>query len=80
MSKAPRPPQSRSGIAGVLFVFCLAALIAGLGFDIGLGARAHFWIGDQPAAATAIGIAATLFAIVASMVGRMLLGRKREEG
>ena len=80
MSKAPRPPQPRSGIAGVLFVFCLAALLAGLGFDLGLGARAHFWIGDQPAAATAIGIAATLFAIVASMVGRMLLGRKREEG
>ncbi len=78
MTKAP-PPQ-RSGISGVLFVFCLAGLAAGLGFDLGAGARAHFWIGDQPAAAMAIGIAATLFAIVASMLGRVLLGRKREGG
>jgi hypothetical protein len=78
MTKTP-PPQ-RSGISGVLFVFCLAGLVAGLGFDLGAGARAHFWIGDQPAAAMAIGIAATLFAIVVSMLGRLLLGRKREGG
>lgn len=74
-----RPPPQRSGVSGVLFVFCLAALLAGLGFDLGAGARAHFWIGDQPAAAAAIGVSATLFAIVAALLGRLLLGRKRDE-
>lgn len=74
-----QPPQ-RSGIAGVLFVFCLAALIAGLGFDLGTGARTHFWIGDQPGAAAAIGVVAALFALAAAHVARLLLGRKREQG
>lgn len=74
-----RTPPQRSAISGVLLVFCLAALIGGLAFDLGLGARAHFWIGDQPAAATAIGVAAALFAIGAGLLGRWLLGRKREE-
>jgi hypothetical protein len=73
-----QPPQ-RSGIAGVLFVFSLTALIAGLGFALGAGARTRFWIGDQPAAAAAVGIAGALFAIAAAHVARMLLGRKREQ-
>jgi len=74
-----RAPPPRSAIAGVLLVFCLAALAAGLSFDIGLGARARFWIGDQPAAATAVGVAAVLLAIGAALLGRFVLGR-REQG
>lgn len=74
MSKAD--PHQRGGIFGMSFVFCLAAALAGLGFDLGLSARAHFWIGDQPGAAFAIGIAAALFAIVAALAGRALLGRE----
>lgn len=71
-------PPPRSGIIGLLFVFSLTALIVGLGFDLGAGARVRFWIGDQPAAAAAVGGAAVLFSIFATQVGRMLLGRKGE--
>lgn len=72
-------PRPRGGIFGLLFVFCLAAALAGLGFDLGASTRAHFWIGDQPAAAFAIGVAATLFAILAAWTARALLGRKARE-
>jgi hypothetical protein len=74
--QAHRP---RGGIFGLLFVFCLTALLAGLGFDIGASARAHFWIGDQPAAAFAVGVAATLFAILAAWAARALLSRKTSD-
>jgi hypothetical protein len=72
-------PPSRGGIFGLLFVFCLTALLAGLGFDLGASARAHFWIGDQPAAAFAVGVAATLFAILAAWSARAVLGRKARD-
>lgn len=75
MSRTLPPP--RSGITGLLFVFCLAALLLGLGLDLGLGARLKFWIGDQPAAATAVGVAAVLFAIFAAQAARFALGRAR---
>lgn len=74
MTKQAHPP--RGGIFGLLFVFCLAALLAGLGFDLGAAARAHFWIGDQPAAAFAVGVAATLFALMAAWVARAVLVQK----
>jgi hypothetical protein len=74
MSRQAHRP--RGGIFGLLFVFCLTALLAGLGFDLGGSARAHFWIGDQPAAAFAVGVAATLFAILAAWAARAVLGRK----
>ena len=71
-----REPHPRGGIFGLLLVFCLTALLAGLGFDMGASARAHFWIGDQPAAAFAVGVAATLFAILSAWAARAVLGRK----
>jgi hypothetical protein len=73
-----RPPKS--GLTGVLLVFCIAALLAGLGFDFGAGARAKFWIGDQAGAAAAIGIAGAVFAIVAARAARLLLGRSDRSG
>lgn len=75
--KRTLPPQ-RSGIIGLLFVFALTALIVGLGFDLGAGARLRFWIGDQPLAAAAVGGAAVLFSVFAAQAGRVLLGRKGE--
>lgn len=76
MSRTLPPP--RSGITGLLFVFCLTALVLGLGFDLGLGARVRFWIGDQPAAAAAVGVAAVLFAILAAQAARFMLGRRKQ--
>jgi hypothetical protein len=70
-----RAPPPKSGITGVLLVFCIAAVLAGLGFDFGAGAHTTFWIGDQPGAAAAIGVAAAVFAVIAARVARILLGR-----
>lgn len=77
MSERKAAPP-RSGVTGVLFVFCLAALIAGLGFDIAGGVRVHFWIGDQPGAAAAVGIAAVLFVVLAGQAARFVLGRREK--
>ncbi|MGD9982177.1 MAG: hypothetical protein AB7H66_15190 [Hyphomonadaceae bacterium] len=70
-----RTPPPKSGITGVLLVFCIAAVLAGLGFDFGAGARTDFWIGDQTGAAAAIGLATAVFAVVASRVARIVFGR-----
>jgi len=74
---ARTPPPARSGATSVLFVFCLAALLLGLGFDLGAGARLRFWIGDQPAAAAAVGVAGILFAVLAAMAARFVFGRRQ---
>lgn len=75
MSRTLPPP--RSGITGLLFVFCLTALLLGLGFDIGAAARLPFWIGDQPAAAAAVGIAAILVVTLVAQAARFALRRRR---
>ena len=75
MSRTPPPP--RSGLTGLLFVFALTSLLFGLGFDLVGGARAGFWIGDQPGAATALGVACVLIVIVAAQAMRWALGRGR---
>ena len=77
MSKA-QPPQ-RSGVTGLLLVFSITALLVGLGFDLGAGSRGRFWIGDQPAAATAVGIAGVLFAVIAAHAARAVLARRKAE-
>ncbi|MCX7359816.1 MAG: hypothetical protein NT015_16965 [Alphaproteobacteria bacterium] len=76
MSRQPVPSQ-RGGAFGLLLVFCLTAFIGGFGFDLGTGARLRFWIGDQPAAAAAVGIAATLFMVLVGHAGRFALSRKK---
>jgi hypothetical protein len=73
MTRTPAP--SRRGIAGLLFLFCCAAVAAGLGFDIGLGARSAYWIGAEPGAAAALGVAGAAFALVAAHAGQMLFRR-----
>lgn len=76
MSKAPLPP--RSGVTGLLWVFCLTALLVGLGFDVFGGARVTFWIADQPGAAAAVGAAAVLFVVLATHAARFALGRRHK--
>jgi hypothetical protein len=76
MSKRPLQRRPRSGLTGVLFVFCLAALLAGLGFDVAGEARTSFWIGAQPGAAAMIGVAAVVFAVVAARLAQILFTRR----
>lgn len=78
MTRPPPPP--RSSAVGLLLVFCLTALVVGIGFDLGASARVRFWIGDQPGAAAAIGAAAALFTILAALGARAVLGRATEQG
>lgn len=78
MSKSPRLSQ-RSGAFGLLLVFCLTAFIGGIGFDLGAGARVRFWIGDQPAAAGDVGVAAALFMVLIAHAGRLAFDRWRKD-
>ncbi len=71
-------PQPRSDATGLLLVFSIAALLLGLGFDLGMGSRGRFWIGDQPAAATAIGVAGVLFAVLAAHAARAVFVSRRK--
>ncbi|MBL8545607.1 MAG: hypothetical protein JNL81_04040 [Hyphomonadaceae bacterium] len=70
------PPPQRSGATGLLLVFSITALLVGLGFDLGAGSRVRFWIGDQPAAAAAVGVAGVLFAVLASHAARLVLAAR----
>jgi hypothetical protein len=70
-------PQ-RGGIAGLLLVFCLAALIGGLAVDYLASARGGFWIDAQFGAAAAVGAGAAAFALVSARVTRLLFGRRYE--
>ncbi len=81
MSNA-QPPQPPSGVTGLLLVFSITALLVGVGFDLGAGSRVRFWIGDQPAAAAAVGVAGVLFAVLAAHAARAVLARRKpgEEG
>ena len=76
MKKLAPPP--RSGVTGLLLVFSIAALLAGLGFDLIGGSRMRFWIGDQPAAAAAVGVAGVLFAVIAAHAMRFVLHSRRK--
>ncbi|MEQ1489376.1 MAG: hypothetical protein ABL932_02390 [Terricaulis sp.] len=78
MSKQPRPSQ-RSSVFGLLLVFSLTAFVGGLGFDLGVGARLRFWVGDQPAAAAAVGIGAALFMVLIAHAGRIVLNRRKAD-
>lgn len=71
--------RQRSGATGLLLVFSITALLAGLGFDLGAGSRVRFWIGDQPAAAAAVGVVGVLFAVIAAHVARLVLVRRTPE-
>jgi hypothetical protein len=72
-----RSPAKKSAVAGVLLVFFIAALIAGIGFDLGAGAHPSFWIGDQVGAAGAVGAGSAAFAIIAARLAWAVLGRRQ---
>jgi len=74
-----RTPAPRNGIAGVLLVFSIAALLTGLGFDLGAGAHIQFWIADQPGAAAAMGVASAVCAVVLARLMRLVLARESSD-
>ena len=66
---------SRSGAAGMLFLFAIALGGAGLAFDLALNHERGFWIGAEPGARAVIGAAAGIFVVAAAHIVRLLLGR-----
>lgn len=70
----------RNAASGVLLVICIAALIAGLAFDLIDGAHASFWIANQAGAAAAIGASGAVFAVLAWRGVRLTFGRGEEGG
>lgn len=74
MTRTPLP--ARGGSAGLWFLFCFAVLVAGVAFDVLLRERPHFWIGDIPGAAAAIGVGAAIIVALGARALRALFGRK----
>lgn len=71
----PAPPKPR-GIAGVLLIFCVAAGVAGLGFDLMLGGGGRFSIAAEPGARAVLGIGVAALLVICAHVMRLVLGRK----
>lgn len=75
----PPPPQKR-GIAAMLLLFCVVALVAGLGFEFISGASARFSVVAQPGgrAVLGVGVAAALVLLAHAM--RLLLASRKDGG
>lgn len=71
----PTPPRP-SGIAGLLFLFCVVCLIAGVGFDAISDSDVRFGLASQPGARAMIGVAVAVGAVVLGHALRLVLGRK----
>lgn len=78
MTRTPPPP--RGGSAGLWFLLCFAIFVAGISFDVLLRERPHFWIGDIPGGAAAIGAGGALIVLLGARALRMLFGRAHEPG
>jgi hypothetical protein len=74
----PAPPKPR-GIAALMLLFCIVALIVGLGFDFLVGAGGRFSPIAQPGGRAALGVGVAAGIVAVAHVMRMLLGRKPRE-
>lgn len=63
--------RRRGGAAGMVVLFSLAALGAGLGFDFA-ARQSAFWIGAEPGGAAAIGAGAVAFVVLAGRLIRLV--------
>ncbi len=70
----PPPPRS-TGIAGLVFLFCIAAGVAGLGLDLLLGLPSRMGLADQPGARAVLGVGVAAGLVLCAHALRFLLGR-----
>lgn len=70
----PLPPRAK-GISGLVLLFCVTALAAGLGFDF-MTERNAWWLGAEHGAAAVIGLAAAAFTVLVGHLLRFLLQRR----
>jgi len=78
MTRTP-PPTRAKGISGLVLLFCVTALAAGLAFDFAT-ARSAWWLGAEQGAAAIIGVAAVVLVVLAGHLMRFVLrGRQHSE-
>ena len=70
----PLPPRAK-GISGLVLLFCVTALAAGVGFDF-LTERRVWWLGAEHGAGAVIGVAAAVFTVLAGHLLRLVLKRQ----
>lgn len=73
----PAPPPTR-GIAGLLLLFCGAALVAGLGADL-LLSGSRFSVIAEPGGRAVLGVGVAAGAVLVAHAMRLIFGRSDEE-
>jgi hypothetical protein len=71
----PAPPKTR-GIAGLVLLFCVAALIAGVGFDFMIEAGPRVNVIAQPGGRAVLGVGVAAVMVLLAHVMRLALGQR----
>lgn len=66
-----------SGIGGLILLFCIAALLAGVLFDVLSRDDSGFALAAQPGSRAVLGAAVAVAVVLAAHGMRLALGRKR---
>jgi len=69
--------NSSSGIGGLVLLFCIAALLAGILFDVLSRPNAGFVLASQPGSRAVLGAAVAVATMLVAHGMRWALGRKR---
>jgi len=74
----PAPPPKR-GIAAMLLLFCVVALVAGLGFEFLIDTPQRFSVVAQPGGRAVLGVGVVVVLVLLAHGMRFLLS-KRDDG
>jgi hypothetical protein len=69
------PPPRTTGVAGVVFLFCVAAGVAGLGVDVLIDHPVLGGVATQPGARAFLGVGVAAALVLAAHALRFALGR-----
>lgn len=75
----PAPPPKR-GIAGMVLLFCVAALVAGLGFEFLSGDAPRFSVVAQPGGRAVLGVGVVAVLVLLAHAMRALLAVRKDGG
>jgi hypothetical protein len=75
----PAPPPKR-GIAAMLLLFCVVALVAGLGFEFLVETPARFSVIAQPGGRAVLGIGVVAVLVLLAHAMRAVLAVREEGG